>query len=68
MLDARLPDGSRVNATIPPASIDGSTITRKFRADPYTIVDLINFGTVNLEVAAFLWMAVEGLGAKPANI
>lgn len=69
LLDARLPDGSRVNATIPPASIDGSTITiRKFRADPYTIVDLINFGTVNLEVAAFLWMAVEGLGAKPANI
>lgn len=69
LLDARLPDGSRVNATIPPASIDGSTITiRKFRADPYTIVDLINFGTINLEVAAFLWMAVEGLGAKPANI
>lgn len=69
LLDARLPDGSRVNATIPPASIDGSTITiRKFREDPYTIVDLINFGTVNLEVAAFMWCVVEGLGAKPANI
>ena len=69
LLDARLPDGSRVNATIPPASIDGSTITiRKFREDPYTIVDLVNFGTINLEVAAFLWCCVEGLGAKPANI
>lgn len=69
LLDARLPDGSRVNATIPPASIDGSTITiRKFREDPYTIVDLVNFGTINLEVAAFMWCVVEGLGAKPANI
>jgi len=69
LLDARLPDGSRVNATIPPASIDGSTITiRKFREDPYTIVDLVNFGTINLEVAAFMWVVVEGLGAKPANI
>ncbi len=69
LLDARLPDGSRVNATIHPASIDGATITiRKFRADPYTIVDLIKFGTLNLEVAAFLWCIVDGFGAKPANI
>lgn len=69
LLDARLPDGSRVNATIPPASIDGSTVTiRKFRDDPYTVVDLINFKTLNLEVAAFLWCAVDGFGAKPANI
>ncbi len=69
LLDARLPDGSRVNATVPPASIDGSTVTiRKFRDDPYTIVDLINFKTLNLEVAAFLWCVVEGFGAKPANI
>jgi len=69
LLDARLPDGSRVNATIPPASIDGSTITiRKFREDPYTIIDLIDFRTINLEVAAFLWFAVDGVGAKPANL
>ncbi|MFH0906004.1 MAG: CpaF family protein [archaeon] len=69
LLDARLPDGSRVNATIPPASIDGSTVTiRKFKADPYTITDLIRFGTVNVEVAAFLWCLIEGFKAKPANI
>lgn len=69
LLDARLPDGSRVNATIPPISIEGSTITiRKFREDPFSVTDLIRFGTINSEVAAFLWIATEGLRAKPANI
>jgi flagellar protein FlaI len=69
LLDARLPDGSRVNATIPPASVGGGTLTiRKFRKDPYSIVDLINMNTLTPECAAFLWMAVEGMGAKPANI
>jgi len=69
LLDARLPDGSRVNATIPPASVNGATITiRKFRKDPYTVTDLINGGTMSSEVAAFLWICVEGMGAKPANI
>ena len=69
LLDARLADGSRVNATIPPASIDGSTVTlRKFRSDPLTIVDLINYKTVNLDIAAFIWVAMEGFGAKPSNV
>ena len=69
LLDARLPDGSRVNATIPPASVDGSTITiRKFRKDPYTVLDLVDFGTMDTHVAAFLWLAVDGMGARPANI
>ncbi len=69
MLDARLPDGSRVNATIPPISLNGSTITiRKFREDPYTIVDLIKNRTVSSELAAFMWIIGEGLSAKPANI
>lgn len=68
LLDARLADGSRVNATIPPASVSGSTLTiRKFRADPYTVVDLINYGTVDSYIAAFLWMSVEGLNVRPAN-
>ena len=69
LLDARLSDGSRVNATIPPASISGGTLTiRKFKGDPYSIIDLIRMGTVSTEAAAFLWMCVEGLGTKPANM
>ena len=47
MVDARLPDGSRVNAIIPPLSLRGPTLTiRKFSRDPYTMDDLIEFGTV----------------------
>jgi len=69
LLDARLPDGSRVNATIKPISLGGSTLTiRKFRTDPFSVVDLVSRGTINSETAAFLWLAVDGLGAKPANI
>ncbi len=69
LLDARLPDGSRVNATILPASIDGSTVTlRKFRKDPFTVIDLIKYGTFDFDVAAFLWVVADGYGAYPANI
>nr|WP_206204213.1 CpaF family protein [Thermococcus sp. 18S1] len=69
LLDARLPDGSRVNATIPPISIDGPTITiRKFKKDPLTIIDLIKYGTMNTDIAALLWIFVDGLGVKPANV
>ena len=69
LLDARLPDGSRVNATIPPISLDGPTITiRKFKKDPLTIIDLIKYGTINSEIAALFWIFVDGLGVKPANI
>ncbi len=69
LLDARLIDGSRVNATIPPASISGGTLTiRKFRQDPYSIIDLVKMGTLSSEAAAFLWVCADGLGTKPANI
>ncbi|MBI1973468.1 CpaF family protein [Candidatus Micrarchaeota archaeon] len=69
MLDARLPDGSRVNATVPPVSLGGSTLTiRKFRADPLTVVDLVRNKTLDPEIAAMLWMAVDGAGGKPANV
>ncbi|NYZ79703.1 CpaF family protein [Candidatus Micrarchaeota archaeon] len=69
LLDARLPDGSRVNATVKPISLGGSTLTiRKFKEDPFSVVDLIESNTLTTEVAAFLWVAVDGMGAKPANI
>ena len=69
LLDARLPDGSRVNATIPPVSLEGPTISiRKFRRDPLTIVDILKFGTLSTDIAAFLWLIVDGMGVKPANI
>ncbi|MFH1256132.1 MAG: ATPase, T2SS/T4P/T4SS family [Candidatus Diapherotrites archaeon] len=69
LLDARLPDGSRVNATIPPASVIGSTLTiRKFRKDPYSIIDLIKLNTVDADVAAFMWLCADGIGVNPANI
>lgn len=55
MVDARLPDGSRVNAIIPPLSIKGPTLTiRKFSREPYTVEDLISFGTLTREMAEFL--------------
>src|SRR3989344_5605418 len=69
LLDARLADGSRVNATLPPATVGGSTLTiRKFREDPFTILELIKSKTLDSKTAAFLWVATEGLQARPANI
>ena len=69
MLDAFLPDGSRVNATTADVTMNGATLTiRKFSKNPLTVIDLINFGTLDIDTAAFLWQAVEGyFGAKPAN-
>jgi pilus assembly protein CpaF len=60
MVDARLPDGSRVNAIIPPLSLAGPTITiRKFAQDPFQIEDLIQFGTMSREMATFLEACVR---------
>jgi pilus assembly protein CpaF len=61
MVDARLPDGSRVNAIIPPLSLKGPALTiRKFSRDPYTMDDLINFGSLTPQAAQFLAACVKG--------
>jgi pilus assembly protein CpaF len=61
MVDARLPDGSRVNAIIPPLSLRGPVLTiRKFSRDPYTMDDLINFGSLTAKSAHFLAACVQG--------
>jgi pilus assembly protein CpaF len=61
MVDARLPDGSRVNAIIPPLALRGPSITiRKFSKDPLKIEDLIRFGSLTPEMAKFLEACVKG--------
>ena len=60
MVDARLPDGSRVNAIIPPLAVDGPVLTiRKFSKDPLQVDDLIGYGTITADLAEFLKAVVE---------
>lgn len=60
MVDARLPDGSRVNAIVPPLALNGPTVTiRKFAKDPFTISDLVHFGTLTEEMSAFIEACVK---------
>ena len=61
MVDARLPDGSRVNAVIAPLSLKGPLLTiRKFSKVPLTVQNLIDFGSLTLKMAAFLEACVKG--------
>jgi len=61
LLDATLPDGSRVNATYSrEITTRGPTFTiRKFKENPWTPIDLIRFGTVSPDILAYLWLAIE---------
>lgn len=60
MVDARLPDGSRVNAIIPPLAIDGPVLSiRKFSVDPLKLEDLVSFRTLTPEMSEFLQKAVK---------
>jgi len=62
ILEGTLPEGYRVHLTLDEVSTRGDTFTiRKFRHNPYTIVDLIRFGTVSASVAAYLWVLVDNL-------
>jgi pilus assembly protein CpaF len=61
MVDARLPDGSRVNVIIHPLAIGGPFMTiRRFSADPYQVHDLVSFGTITEQVANFIDACVRG--------
>jgi pilus assembly protein CpaF len=61
MVDARLPDGSRVNAIIPPLALDGPVLSiRRFAADPFKMADLLEFGTLTPTLAEVLNAAVRG--------
>ncbi|MFO7690796.1 MAG: CpaF family protein [Cryobacterium sp.] len=60
LVDARLADGSRVNAIIPPLAVDGSSLTiRKFAREPLTVTDLISFGTLSADMAQVLDACVK---------
>lgn len=60
LLDAHLITGDRINAVLYPVDTKGNTITiRKFARDPYTMIDLINTKTCDLDIAALIWLAIE---------
>ena len=60
MVDARLPDGSRLNAVIPPLCLNGPTVTiRRFRPSPFTVDELVGRGAMTAEMASFLQGAVK---------
>jgi pilus assembly protein CpaF len=60
LVDARLADGSRVNAVIPPLAVDGSTLTiRKFARNPLTVTDLVGYGTMSEQMAHLLHACVQ---------
>ncbi|MDO8625600.1 MAG: ATPase, T2SS/T4P/T4SS family, partial [Candidatus Diapherotrites archaeon] len=60
LLDAHLITGDRANATLFPISSAGNTITiRRFRRDPWTVTDFIKSGTVNSEIMALMWLAMQ---------
>lgn len=60
MVDARLEDGSRVNAIIPPLAVDGPSLSiRKFSVDPYTLTDLINFKSLTPVIQDFFEAAIK---------
>jgi pilus assembly protein CpaF len=65
MVDARLPDGSRVNAIIPPLALDGPVLSiRRFSVVPYSMEDLVNFGTLTAEMAEL----IQGLVKAKVNL
>lgn len=61
IVDGKLPDGSRLQSTLAKTVTRGSTFTiRRFRENPLTPVDLVNFKSLSMDMAAYFWMAIEG--------
>ena len=69
IIDAILPEGPRINFTLPPVSFDRSIVTiRKYLENPPTIIDMIKSGTMTPDMAALIWVCVDGFGLAPRNI
>ncbi len=69
IVDLAAIDGNRINITAGPLPSKGPTVTiRKQRRKTFSIIELIEQGTLSLDLAAFMWMAVEGMKLTPANI
>ncbi len=69
LLDARLPDGSRANATFSYVTPFGHSLTiRRFSKIPLSVIHVIENNTISVELAAFLWLMVEGLNVDPMNV
>lgn len=67
LFETRLADGSRASILLPPLVTTPSVTIRKFRSHPFSLLDLIEKGTITSELAAFLWLAVDGLMFNPLN-
>jgi flagellar protein FlaI len=68
IIDGKLYDGSRINITMPPLVEEPCITIRKFRKRQYNILELIIENTINLDVASFLWLCVDGFGIYPQNM
>ncbi len=69
ILDATLPDGSRMNAALPPVASNGPVVTiRKFRSRVLTPLDLVAQGVFPPELGGFLWCCIEGFSRRPCNV
>lgn len=66
--DLRLPDGSRANVLYPPTTKHTSVTVRKFRVQPFSVVDLISNRTMPVDLAAFLWVCIDGFRLHPMNV
>ncbi len=66
--DGSLEDSTRFNIVTPPVSRSPIITLRRFTPQPFSILELVKNNTLNLDMAAFLWLAVEGMRVRPANL